>query len=103
MDYRNWDCTRKAMGKFVATDLRAILLEWLVQQSGEKNPINKNVGFDTNLFETGLLSSLKIIELIIYMESLINKRIDLAKLKIEDFKTINQIHNVIFCEIKSEE
>lgn len=87
----------------MATDLRAILLEWLVQKSGKKNPINTKVGFDTDLFETGLLSSLKIIELIIYMESLINKKIDLAKLKIEDFKTINQIHNVIFCELKSEE
>jgi D-alanine--poly(phosphoribitol) ligase subunit 2 len=46
---------------------------------------------DTDLFATGALDSLGFVELLVRIEELFGRRIELAELEIEDFKSIARI------------
>ncbi len=55
---------------------------------------------DENLFDTGLLDSMGIIELISIIEEIIQKDITAEELVIDNFKTLNSIESFILSEIR---
>ena len=55
-----------------------------------------DISFDTAIFETGLLKSIQIMDLVLFLEEISGKEIDVEGLKPGSFKDINTIASNFF-------
>lgn len=74
-------------------EVREKLRDWITQQAKEKP---ENLLDDTPLLETGVLSSLDIVELILFVEMLNETEVDLDDLEPESVQDINSIYSTFF-------
>jgi acyl carrier protein len=75
-------------------EVRDALRGWLVKANGNIRP--EQVKDDTPLFDAGVLSSLKLVELIAFVEQLSGNTIDVAESGIDAFHDLNTIVNTFF-------
>ena len=57
---------------------------------------NKNVLPDTELFKSGLLDSIDMIDLVMFLEEKYEIKIPETSLKLENFNTVKNISNIIY-------
>jgi hypothetical protein len=77
-------------------DIRQVLREWVSQKSGTIAPTA--LSDTTPIIEQRLISSLHILELILLLEQLTQRPIDVAQLKPGVFRDINTIYQHFFAE-----
>jgi acyl carrier protein len=70
-------------------EVRQALRDWVVKTSGKVTP--EQVTDATPIIEQRIISSLQIMDLIMFLEQLSGKRIDVAQLKPGVFRDINTI------------
>ena len=80
-----------------AEEVKDKLRSWIRTRS--KRPIGEaELDDDTPIIEAGLLSSLDIVEFVLYIESLIGDEIDLDDLEPEVFTSTNTMYQAFFSE-----
>jgi len=77
--------------------IRARLREWIVKHS--KSPNKSNFSDDTKILEEGILSSLDIVEFVLYIESLRGDEIDTDDIEPQVFTSINTLYSAFFAEV----
>lgn len=78
-------------------EVKAALSEWILKKaSGKVAAISE----DTLLLEQKILSSLHIMDLVLYIEKISGRKTSLAALKPESFKTLATIYKAFFGEPK---
>ena len=77
-------------------DIRQTLREWVSQQNSTMVPTD--LSDTTPLIEQRLISSLHILELILLLEQLRQRPIDVAQLKPGVFRDVNTIYQHFFVE-----
>ncbi len=74
------------------------LKEWIVERS--KIPVvDGQFSYDTNIIEEGYLSSLDIVEFILYIESLLGEELDMEELEPEMFTSTNTMYDTFFATV----
>jgi len=77
------------------TETKAKLREWIVKRS--KKPVRvEELTDETPIVESGLLSSLDIVEFVLYIESLTGKEIDAEELEPAAFTNTNAMYATFF-------
>ena len=77
------------------TAVKLKLRDWIVDRS--KIPVsNGEIKDDTQIIEEGYLSSLDIVEFILYIESLLGEEIDMDELEPEMFETTDTMYQTFF-------
>lgn len=77
-----------------ALELKTRLKEWIVENSRRANlPEIKD---DTNIIEQRILSSIQLMDLILFMEYLRGKPVELERIGVGAFMNINAIYNTFF-------
>lgn len=72
------------------TQIRALLRQWIVEHSKSK-PSAAALDDQTPLLETGLLSSLDIVEFVLFIEELRGEEVDTDEIEPEVFSTIDAL------------
>jgi len=75
-------------------EIRRALREWIVQTNGKIRP--EELNDETPLLERRILSSLQVMDLILFIEKLSNKFIDVEQLKAGVFRDIHAIYRNFF-------
>ena len=75
-------------------DHRTEIKSWLAKKNGELTA--DQIGDDDGLFERGILSSLRLLEFMLFLESLTGETIEVASLEMGSFRSVNQIHRNFF-------
>lgn len=76
-------------------EVKSKLRDWIRNRS--KRPIGESdLDDDTPIIEAGFLSSLDIVEFVLYIESLIGDEIDLDDLEPEVFTSTNTMYQAFF-------
>ena len=71
------------------------LKDWIVERS--KIPVvDDQFSYDAAIIEEGYLSSLDIVEFILYIESLLGEELDMEELEPEMFTSINSMYETFF-------
>ena len=71
------------------------LKEWIVDRS--KIPVTtEQLADDANIIDDGYLTSLDIVEFILYIESLLDEELDLDELEPEMFTSTNTMYETFF-------
>ena len=78
-------------------EIKSKLRDWIIRRSKQRVRL-EDLTDDTPVIESGLLSSLDIVEFVLYIESLIGDEIDLEDLEPEVFTSINTMHQAFFSE-----
>lgn len=76
-------------------ETKAKLREWILNRS-KKAVRKEDLTDDTPIVESGLLSSLDIVEFVLYIESLTGKEIDAEELEPAAFATTNAMYATFF-------
>ena len=78
-------------------EVRQALRDWIVKASGKIAPGD----FDdqTPILEKRIITSVKIMDLILFLENLTGNRPDVTKLKVGVFRNVDAIYRN-FCEVK---
>jgi acyl carrier protein len=77
-------------------DIRQALRDWVVKTHGKIRP--EDVHDDTPLIMRGLISSLQIIDLLLFLEHLRGKPLTIDHLRAGVFRSINTIYEYFFQE-----
>ena len=80
------------------SQIRAQLREWIVEHSKSK-PTASELNDQTPLLETGLLSSLDIVEFVLFIEELRGEEVDTDDIEPEVFTTIDTLLEGFFPEL----
>ena len=75
-------------------EVKAQLRAWIVKQA--KKPVGKDFGNDTALLQKGILTSLDIVEFVLFIENLRGTEIDPDAIEPEAFTSVNSIYTVFF-------
>lgn len=75
-------------------EVRARLAGWIAEKSGRVSP--EEISGDTPILERRLLTSLQIVDLILAIEEVSGRRIDVSKLKPGVFRDIDTIYRAFF-------
>lgn len=78
------------------THIRAALKEWIAESNGETRI--EDLADDTPLFRTGILKSVQVTDLILYIEELAGRAVDVEELKPGVFTDIDTIYRNFFGE-----
>ena len=73
------------------------LIQQKILEFFEKN--GKQIKPNIDLFESGLLDSMEIIELIVFMEEALNLKVNADKMNGANFRTLELITNTFHCDI----
>jgi acyl carrier protein len=76
------------------TDVKNLLREWIAGAS--KKAERKPIGDDTPIIEQRIITSLQVMDLLLYIEQLTNEPLDAADLKPGSLKDINTIYKNFF-------
>lgn len=78
-------------------EIKAQLRTWIVEKS--KQPVvDTELDYDTAVIDSGFLSSLDVVEFVLYIESLLGDEIDLEDLEPEVFTSINTMYEAFFAQ-----
>jgi acyl carrier protein len=74
--------------------IRAELRRWVVERAG----LEKSRAFDdgTRILEKGILSSLDVVELVLFIESLRGEEVDTEEIDPDVFSSINSLYKAFF-------
>jgi acyl carrier protein len=75
-------------------EIKATLRDWVVQTSGKVRP--DPVTDETPLIEQRIISSLQVMDLILFLEQLSGRPIEVEKLKVGVFRSITAIYDNFF-------
>ena len=75
-------------------EVRAAIRDWVVRTSGKVRP--EDVADDTPILERRIVKSLDIMDLILFLEELSGRPIDVEKLRPGVFKDIDAIYATFF-------
>ena len=78
------------------TDFKQLLRTWIEQHASRS--ISGGLQDDTPLLEQRVISSLQVMELLLFIEKTSGKPVQAAQLKPAVFRSINSIHNAFFAE-----
>lgn len=78
------------------TETRAKLRIWIVKHA--KVPPGAGFNDDTPILEEGILSSLDIVEFVLYIESLRGDDVDVDDIDPQVFTSINTLHTAFFAQ-----
>jgi len=78
------------------TTTRSLLHQWVVEQNGRVSP--EEITYDTRLLERRIITSLQIMELILFIERLRGASIDVQQIGPGSFRSINAIMTHFFSE-----
>lgn len=78
-------------------EIRAKLRDWIVKHS--KAPAKANFSDDTKILEEGILSSLDIVEFVLYIESLRGEDIDTDDIEPSVFTSIDTLYSAFFTQV----
>ena len=70
--------------------IRDALREWVAKTSGTSSI--GDIADDTPIFRSGILKSVQVTDLILYIEELAKRRVDVEKIKPGGFRDINSIY-----------
>lgn len=76
------------------TEVRAQLRSWILERAGAEDQADLRDDFP--LLEEGLLSSLDVVELILFIESLTGEEVDVSVLEPESFSSIDTVYRTFF-------
>ena len=71
------------------------LRSWIISKS-KKQVAEDEINDDTPVIESGLLSSLDVVEFVLYIETLLGEEIDLEDLEPEVFTSTNTMYATLF-------
>jgi acyl carrier protein len=77
--------------------IRAKLREWIAKHS--KSPAKASFNDQTHILEEGILSSLDIVEFVLYIESLRGEDIDTDDIEPQVFTSIDTIFAAFFAQV----
>jgi hypothetical protein len=80
----------------MSTHARLALKEWLERQS--KFPVE--ISYDTRIIEERIITSLQVMDLILLIETLSNRRVEIEDLAPGAFASINSIYDTFFAETR---
>lgn len=78
-------------------DIRAKLRDWIVKHS--KSPAKASFTDETHILEEGILSSLDIVEFVLFIESLRGEDIDTDDIEPQVFTSINTLYAAFFTQV----
>lgn len=78
------------------TELRQQLRNWIKNRSRAEGAAG--ISDETKILEEGILSSLDIVELVLFIESLRGSDVDLESIDPEAFTSVNTIYGAFFVE-----
>lgn len=76
------------------TDVKNLLRDWIAKASKKPSPMP--IGDDTPIIEQRIITSLQVMDLLLYIEELTNQPLDAADLKPGSLKDINTIYRNFF-------
>ena len=76
-------------------EIKARLRSWIINKS-KQQIADHELTDDTPIIESGLLSSLDVVEFVLYIESLLGDEIDLEDLEPEVFTSTNTMYTAFF-------
>lgn len=76
------------------TEIRARLKSWILEHS--KSTSSLDISDDTPILEKGLLSSLDIVEFVLYIEHLLDEELDTEDIDPEAFTSIDALYTAFF-------
>ena len=79
------------------SDVRTKLRDWIVKHA--KTPPGKDFSDQTQLLEQGILSSLDIVEFVLFIESLRGEDIDTDDIEPAVFTSINTLYTAFFTQV----
>ncbi len=77
-----------------ADETRAHLRQWVLDNS--KQPELSDVQDDTEILERRLITSLQIMDLILYLEHLLGRPVDVSRIQPGAFATVHAIYETFF-------
>lgn len=77
-----------------APSVRETLRNWITEHS--RKTLGSPLGDDTALIEQGILSSVQVMDVILLIERLRNRPVDVAELKPGSFRDLNSIMKTFF-------
>jgi acyl carrier protein len=78
----------------MSIDTREALRQWIAGVSDKTTP--ENLADDTPLFRNGILKSIQVSNLILYIEELAGRAVDAEQIKPGVFRNIDTIHRSFF-------
>ena len=76
------------------SDVRSKLRDWILKHA--KTPPGAGLNDQTQLLEDGILSSLDIVEFVLFIESLRGEDVDVEDIEPEVFTSIDTLHAAFF-------
>jgi acyl carrier protein len=77
------------------TETKRALRDWIVDRAKDKPADMQD---DTPVLETGILSSLDVVELILFVEHLLAAEVDVDDLQAESIRDVNAIYSTFFAK-----
>lgn len=77
-----------------ANNIDAALSEWIIKRANYPDP--SNFTDETKIIDDGLLSSLDVVELILFIEDLRGEEVDIEALEPESFLNIKSLKSTFF-------
>lgn len=74
--------------------IRAELRRWVIERSGVEK--SRHLDDDTPILEQGILSSLDVVELVLFVESLRGAEVDTEEIDPDVFSTLNSLYKAFF-------
>jgi hypothetical protein len=78
----------------VEIDNRQLLLEWVTKHARQN--VDGSLQYDTPILEQRIISSLQVMELILFIEKTTGKPVTAAQLSPKAFRSIETIHQTFF-------
>lgn len=78
------------------SNIRDALRQWIATTSG--NTAAESLSDDTPLFRSGILKSIQVSDLILYIEELADRAVDVEQLKPGAFSDIDTIYRIFFAQ-----
>jgi acyl carrier protein len=79
------------------TEIRDALRAWIVKTNGKIRP--DQLDDETPIIEQRIITSLQVMDLILFLEKLSDRSIEVDTLKVGVFKNINAIYNAFFASM----
>ncbi len=76
-------------------EIKRALRDWIVDRAKDKPA---EMHDDTPVLETGILSSLDVVELILFVEHLLGAEVDVDDLQAESIRDVNAIYGTFFAK-----
>ena len=78
-------------------EIRDALREWIVKTNGKIQP--DQLDDQTPIIEQRIITSLQVMDLILFLEKLSNRSIEVDTLKVGVFRNINSIYDAFFASV----